>query len=328
VQHEKSLQLHNRARDDRARKGRADSSGARDRPQSCSRSVRAIRREQANPLSGAVVTETQGAHVAPHTERFKLRWLSPDGFGNEAVLLEGEGLTKNGWLSPFPRRNCKMNATHHSPLTDEQIATALHLCFKNSDKLSREAAILEASGSEERAIALMILSLEELAKIPIVFDALRFAPENTGAWKRFWRSWRSHSAKQAIWSFYGELLSKGPPHTDADAFSNRYPPGTNIDAVKQHGLYVSFTDGAFQSPEEFARVNDDVLPWLHGLLAGRLESFRALHGDIEDSRRMVAHFRLITLDPASWDEATKARAAEIQSTHGHDFFERLRKPRD
>jgi AbiV family abortive infection protein len=219
-----------------------------------------------------------------------------------------------------------MNATH-LPLTDEQIATALHLCFKNSAKLSQEAAILEASGSEERAIALIVLSLEELAKIPIVFDALRIAPENTRAWKRFWQSWRSHSAKQAIWSVYGELLSTGQDK-DADAFSDRYPPGTNIDAAKQRGLYVSFTDGAFQSPEEFAHANEEVLPRLRGLISGRLESFRALHGDLADSRRMVAHFRLITSDPATWDEATKTSAAQIQSIYGKDFFERLRKPHD
>ena len=203
-----------------------------------------------------------------------------------------------------------MNATNLPPLTDEQIATALHLCLKNSDKLSQEAAILEASGSKERAIALMVLSLEELAKIPIIFEALRIPPENTSAWRRFWRSWRSHSAKQAIWSVYGKLLIEGQDK-DAGAFSDRYPPGTNIDAVKQHGLYVSFTDGAFQSPEEFAHLNDDVLPWLRGLLTGRLEAFRALHGDIKDSRRMVAHFRLMTSDPASWDEATRGERCRI-----------------
>lgn len=211
------------------------------------------------------------------------------------------------------------------PLTDTQIATAAHLCFKNAEKLEIDARLLEENGSEERAIALLVLALEELAKIPLVFEALRFAPEQTKAWRWFWRAFRNHSYKQGVWSHYGKMLEKGNA-TDAEAFSNRYPRGTDIDQVKQRGFYVSFIDGNFQSPAEFAKSNGDVLPWLRGLLSGKLDSFRRLHGEMELSRAMISQSRMLESDPATWDEETKAAVERIKSQLGHDFPTRGHRP--
>lgn len=69
-------------------------------------------------------------------------------------------------------------------------------------------------------------------------------------------------------SGYGELLIESNDK-DAYAFLNRYPPGTNIDAVKQHGFYVSFTDGAFQSPDGFVHVYNIDSEGLEHELGGR-----------------------------------------------------------
>ena len=210
-----------------------------------------------------------------------------------------------------------MKSDSTSSLTDDQIATALHLCFKNAERLEIDASILEKNGSEERAIALLVLALEELAKIVLAFEALSIPP-TTKAWEKFWRLWRNHSYKQSVWSHYGKLLEESNVR-DAEAFSNRYPPGTDIDQVKQRGFYVSFIDGNFQSPAEFAKSHGDLLPWLRGLLGGRLNVFRELHGEIELSRSMVSNFRLLRSDPATWDEETKASVARVQSKLGHDF---------
>ncbi|MEO6965121.1 MAG: AbiV family abortive infection protein [Acidobacteriaceae bacterium] len=94
------------------------------------------------------------------------------------------------------------------PLDDNQIAMAVHLCFKNAEKLEINATLLEENGSEERAVALLVLALEELAKIPLVFEAVRFAPEQTKAWRWFWRAFRNHSYKQGVWSHYGKMLKE------------------------------------------------------------------------------------------------------------------------
>ncbi len=184
------------------------------------------------------------------------------------------------------------------PLDDNQIAMAAHLCFKNAEKLEIDATLLEENGSEERAVALLVLA-RGTGKNTARFEALRFAPEQTKAWRWFWRAFRNHSYKQGVWIHYGKMLKEANT-SDAEAFSNRYPPGTDIDQVKQRGLYVSFIDGNFQSPAEFAKSNGDVLPWLRGLLIGRLDSFRRLHGEMDLSRAMVSNFRMLESDPATW----------------------------
>ena len=166
--------------------------------------------------------------------------------------------------------------------SDEQIAVGLHLCFRNAEALRMEAQLLHDNDFNARGCALLILSLEELGKIPILFEGLRFRREGADP-KKFWRQLHYHTNKQAVWAVYGRhLIAANAP--DAIYFKSKLPEdiGNGLDILKQKCFYTDFDNGQFEDPVTFA--NPDLWKWLVSLLDDRLTSFRALHGDLALSR--------------------------------------------
>ncbi len=143
----------------------------------------------------------------------------------------------------------------NGPVTDEEVARGMHLSYKNSQRLAREARFLSWTGSPDRAMALAVLGLEELGRIPLLLNAVFLEEHDTEAWRVLWKKLRSHPSKQAVWSAYGRILEKSSSE-DAKFFSDRYPHGLEplLDKFKQCGFYVSYFDGRFMEaggpPEE------------------------------------------------------------------------------
>src|SRR5437899_8021903 len=90
-------------------------------------------------------------------------------------------------------------------LSDDEIAHGAHACYLNTRSLLRDARLL-CDASPGRAISLTVLALEELGKIPILFDLRADAPVTR--WKQFWREeFSRHSFKQAEIARYGRYLA-------------------------------------------------------------------------------------------------------------------------
>lgn len=173
--------------------------------------------------------------------------------------------------------------------TDEEVASGVYFCFRNADSLRAEAQILYESNHKARAIALLVLCIEELGKIPFLFSALTLRRKENANAKQFWRTLSNHKPKQQIWAYYGDMLETANSR-DAPSFARRLPEniGSALDNAKQRCLYTDLADGSFQEPEAFASANPDIWPWLASIVDPRLESFRALHGELWLSQRMVS----------------------------------------
>jgi len=171
------------------------------------------------------------------------------------------------------------------PLTDEQIASGMHLCYWNAKELFEDAELLNKSGSYARAFSLAILSLEELAKVPILAETLFYRKDDTEKWEKFWESFKSHSDKQLMWSTYGTFLKK----IGIDHYGDRYSSDLQplLDKFKQLGFYVDFFKGQFIKPNDFANDNIEWLEWIFEITRNRIESFSSLHSSLDDSKGLV-----------------------------------------
>src|SRR6266581_1534041 len=198
-------------------------------------------------------------------------------------MLASSALMKN-FLSKFDQGS----------ITDEQIAFGMHFSYRNARRLFREAWLLTIVGSFDRAMALCVLSLEELGKIPLLLNAILLDEKDLKAWKEFWRKLRSHPSKQAVWSHYGRRLEqfKSP---DTRFFQDKYPHGMEplLDKLKQCGFYVSYFDGRFMEPRTFAISNWKWLRYLLGSVRNRIRAFKKMHGTIKRSKAVVSGARAL-----------------------------------
>ena len=177
---------------------------------------------------------------------------------------------------------------------DEEIARGMHLSYKNSRRLARESRILSWVGSPDRAMALAVLGLEELARIPLLLNAVLIAHDDNEAWQALWKKLRSHSIKQGVWASYGRRLEMFGSQ-DAKFFANRYPQGLEplLDKLKQCGFYVSYFNGHFMEPRHFAAQNRKWLRYLLSNLSSRIRALNKMHGKREYSARVVSAARRI-----------------------------------
>jgi AbiV family abortive infection protein len=107
------------------------------------------------------------------------------------------------WLSQ-PRSPIR----RHGALSRDEVAEASTAYLKNGRDLMEEALILYGNQRIPRAVALAVLALEEIAKVPRVVntflqDALAGDPQ---VWKEFWKSGGSHRAKQELILAYGKTI--------------------------------------------------------------------------------------------------------------------------
>jgi AbiV family abortive infection protein len=171
------------------------------------------------------------------------------------------------------------------PLDKKQIAKAMHLCYINAKDLFDEAKLLKENGRNARAISLAILALEEFGKIPIICDTIIYQADDTNAWRKFWRAFRSHRTKQIVCSTYGNRLL----HMIGKGYEVEFPLGIEpmIDKFKQLGFYVSFFEDQFILPKDFADDNSEWLDWLLAVADERIASFEPLHSSLESSERFL-----------------------------------------
>ena len=75
-----------------------------------------------------------------------------------------------------------------------ETAQGLTACYLNALALLEDARLLAANRHEPRALSLTILALEELAKVPDLFDHYvnPTTRNDSNAWVDFWKRWGRH----------------------------------------------------------------------------------------------------------------------------------------
>lgn len=118
---------------------------------------------------------------------------------------------------------------------------------------------------------------------------------------------------KGVWTAYGSLqaAAKAP---DAAYFEDWLPAdiGDHLDDAKQRCIYTEFENGRFEDPVSFERAHPGLWPWLIGMLDNRLTSFRALHGELGLSQKMMADY-LRQLDPATRTEDDNQQIARVRA---------------
>jgi AbiV family abortive infection protein len=192
---------------------------------------------------------------------------------------------------------------HKGALTQEQIAAGLHLCYCNASDLFEEAKILLRNRKSARAFGLCVLCLEELAKIPLLSNAVLLKNANPAAWKKFWKAFAKHRLKQNIWSFYGKgsLLSR----TERARFYKRTYPNAlpSLERMKQLSFYVDYLDGGnAMKPEILFEHMKGLIGLVFKMAEDRLEGFRPLHSTPSKSKKAVAVMSRIKCERLSQEE--------------------------
>lgn len=95
------------------------------------------------------------------------------------------------------------------PLSIDLVAEGAASCFRNAKELLRDAELLGRNGRKQRALALSILALEELAKVPELHDQYLDSTTRTDieSWKEFWARFVRHQPKQSRIARYGSIFA-------------------------------------------------------------------------------------------------------------------------
>jgi AbiV family abortive infection protein len=170
------------------------------------------------------------------------------------------------------------------PLSLRETAQGLTACYLNALALLDDARLLVANGREPRALSLTILALEELAKVPDLYEQYVFPTTRNGSsWVDFWKRWSQHKPKQKRSAAYGNMLRESQK-PEATVFYNPTPWAsylsdkayTHLDTVKQRNFYVDFIDSGFKRPQ-VSRQNSTVLDFLFSFAEERADSFGSWH---------------------------------------------------
>ncbi|MGX7925479.1 AbiV family abortive infection protein [Tsuneonella sp. HG094] len=168
-------------------------------------------------------------------------------------------------------------------LPENEVAEALTSYFRNGRALIDDARFMVANGRWSRAASIAVLSLEELAKVPMLANAYLQHEYGgvTDAWKDFWKALGKHRDKQKHILCYGSLLKE---RIEADGPFNRWlyrfsaPEGLfeRLDAFKQSGFYVDLRMDGVHAPNSEIEVRD-ITDLLLALAQERCDSFESWH---------------------------------------------------
>jgi AbiV family abortive infection protein len=190
-------------------------------------------------------------------------------------------------------RDLQKTYGHPNPkraLTPPEIASGLTTITLNAADLLDDARTLSAEHRYPRAGSLVILALEELAKVPALFAVA--IGERTGtkvSWPDFWSGFSKHSVKQDNIAKYGRGLRTGDLLANDGPYAHYLPDelGRILDIYKQRNFYVDFTDGGFTRPGHAEVAPGGSVDQLLVLAEERSDSFARLHGT---ERRSAIHF--------------------------------------
>lgn len=129
---------------------------------------------------------------------------------------------------------------HAGALTAPEIAEGMNAAATNAQRLAEDASILLEAGRHPTAAALACLSIEESGKISILRSAAGVTDERQ--LKRFWRDYKSHTRKNALWPavvLFADGANKLMDFSGLFAEHAKHP--MILDRLKQSGFYTDFS---------------------------------------------------------------------------------------
>jgi len=177
----------------------------------------------------------------------------------------------------------------------ENIINGMKKSFNNADSLLQEADILKSNKKFARAYTLSQLAIEELAKIPMLFDLwIKRINEYDIDYEQFNNNFKHHPEKTKIsiaWEIAFFKLYK--EHSGEDWADNAIKKGeeliTKIDELnklKNESLYVSIKNEDFQSPNE--TIDEEKFNSIYGTALLRKMMFKNLIGVSENNIDEIA----------------------------------------
>jgi len=170
----------------------------------------------------------------------------------------------------------------------------------NARDLFFDAKLLLENRRYARAFSLCVLSLEELAKIPILANGVHLKKDDKERWKSFWASLRKHEVKQGVWQYYGRLLLSKTER--AKYYESKFPKDFPLDKLKQRGFYVDFIGKEPMIPNILFLHCKTVRDAAFKIAEDRLRAFYPLHSKIEYSEELVKFASKTKIDGMSKEE--------------------------
>src|SRR5262249_37661919 len=132
--------------------------------------------------------------------------------------------------------------------------------------------------------SMAVLALEELAKVPLIFEIILFGMD-LSSWSDFWKLFFRHKFKQSTIARYGTLLAgSGQPYSVY--LSDKVLDG--LDQIEKSGLYVDREESGFSSPAERSASVVSVLDYILVAAEERADSIAQFHSTPEATSRIVA----------------------------------------
>lgn len=126
-------------------------------------------------------------------------------------------------------------------LSRKKILCATELCLENAESLIEDAKALFGRRSFARAVALCVLSFEELGKIPLLMGALMYNKDEQ--WGTFWKRFRDHRSKRKVVATIEADLWR-----TSKAERRQRDVEEEIERMKLLCLYVDVVNGKVYSP--------------------------------------------------------------------------------
>jgi AbiV family abortive infection protein len=191
------------------------------------------------------------------------------------------------------------------PLIPAQAASGIDAAMRTARSLLRDSKLLLENERWQRATALAILAIEEMGKVEILRSIL--LARDAGELVTEWRTYRSHTRKNASWIFL-DLVRKGARKLGdfRPIFNTRSGHGKFLDAVKQECFYsdVSYEGGWF-SPEQ--RVKPELAKTVFTVARTLVQDGPSPMTSEAELKLWVKHLRPVWKGPMS--EMKKALAA-------------------
>ncbi len=165
------------------------------------------------------------------------------------------------------------------PIKASSIAKGIHHSIKNAERYVQSAKELKTK-DKQAAYLLFLYALEEMGKVPLIWNAL-FHTETKSEWLKWQRRFKDHAEK--FW------FSRDLEDFDERKLSNKENKAeTKMAAKKLDVSYVSF-DGEFQPPED---VGEEELAKIELNCERRIAFLKRNHKSIEeDEKRIVEGYK-------------------------------------
>ncbi len=173
-----------------------------------------------------------------------------------------------------PHTNGKSDEPNPKPISANSAAKGMHLCIQNAERYIQSAKELK-SRDRQTSYLLFLYALEEMGKVPMIFNAL-FHSDTKIKWLKWQRRYKDHAEK--FW------FSKDLEDFDEKRLAKKENVADTKMANKKLDVsYVEF-DGEFQAPQE---VSEAELAKVESDCERRIGFLKRNHKSVEEDEKRI-----------------------------------------